>query len=62
MTTPAPSELDRWFPRPTQPEPQPEPQPDPGVIEGVRRPQQKRYGRRWYQTIKKENDNANPNP
>ena len=42
------SELDRWFPRPPA-EPQVEPPPDAGVIEGVERPVQKRYGRRWYE-------------
>ena len=47
------SELDKWFPRPEQPEAEEKPQPEQGVIEGIKRERKKRYGRRRYTRINK---------
>jgi len=50
------SELDLWFPRPPA-KPEPQPQPEHGVIEGARgRERKRRYGRRWYQIRRAEQD------
>jgi len=54
------SELDKWFPRPERPQPKTTPLPEDGVIEGVKRPRQRRYTRKWYMRIKhQEAANAN---
>lgn len=54
------SELDKWFQRPERPQPKPAPPPEDGVIEGVKRPRQRRYTRKWYTQIKRqETPNAN---
>lgn len=51
------SELDKWSPRPKEEtHTQEKPAPEDGVLEGVERPRQKRYARRWYQ-IRREGEN-----
>jgi len=46
--------IDAWFPRPERPQPKPAPPPEDGVIEGVKRPRQWRYTRKWYTQIKRQ--------